>query len=64
MEKITILIVANSSLSILRNSQFSSVVKTHGDLQKQNNNQIFVGKVFTSICPPVLVLMNQNIVQQ
>jgi hypothetical protein len=45
MEKITILIVANSSLSILRNSQFSSVVKTHGDLQKQNNNQIFVGKV-------------------
>jgi len=35
IKKITILIVANSSLSILRNSQFSSVVIYHGDLQKK-----------------------------
>jgi len=32
IKKITVLVVTNSSLSILRNSQFSSVVINHGDL--------------------------------
>jgi len=33
----TVFIVANSSLSILRNSQFSSDVANHGDLQYEEN---------------------------
>ena len=35
LEMLTVFTVANSSLSILRNSQFSSMVTNHGDLAMQ-----------------------------
>jgi len=38
----TVFIVANSSLSILRNSQFSSDVANHGDLQYEENIRLYL----------------------
>lgn len=60
-KRITVFIVANSSFSIFRNSQFSSVVINQDDLRKREESfRYFKEKFLTSFFLPDLPLVNQK----